>query len=72
MCETADPRVRPGAAEPHTERAVSTACQDVPRPRLAGRKATDPTRSWTVEFHMSGAALVEVPNSGKGEKSALV
>ena len=47
MCETEDPRLRPGAAEPHPERVVSAARQDVPRPRLAGRTPTRRTRCWS-------------------------
>lgn len=47
MREAADARVRLGAAEPHTERAVPTTCQNVHESWLPGRNALGNTnRKW--------------------------
>lgn len=40
MCETAHARLRPGAAEPNTESAVSAARQNVPDSRLPGNNTS--------------------------------
>lgn len=46
MCETAHARLRPGAAEPNTESAVSAARQNVPDSRLPGNNTSSPAHGW--------------------------